>query len=151
MVTTKLPVTCNTSCPPRCTIREYSRLTGKSKWKFVPPHKVASKGSVGKGCQPPPRANAGEESMTRSEAIVAMSRMDRRMFTTPFGSIQGCDSTLTWAGANRLLIGVRDLVFRDCGLMRRCGSPRLALVREPDQLGVERANPQLAFGVRRVE
>ena len=31
------------------------------------------------------------------------------------------------------------------------GSPRLALVREPDQLGVERARQQLAFGVRRVE
>jgi predicted alpha/beta-hydrolase family hydrolase len=31
------------------------------------------------------------------------------------------------------------------------GSPRLVLVREPDQLGVERAHPQLAFGVRLVE
>src|SRR5438034_4156350 len=31
------------------------------------------------------------------------------------------------------------------------GSPRLVLVREPDQLGVERANPQLAFGVRLVK
>src|SRR5437762_10935997 len=30
-------------------------------------------------------------------------------------------------------------------------SPRLVLVREPDQLGVERAHPQLAFGVRLVE
>src|ERR1043166_9362762 len=30
------------------------------------------------------------------------------------------------------------------------GSPRLVLVREPDQLGVERAHPQLAFGVRLV-
>src|SRR5262245_17737127 len=30
-------------------------------------------------------------------------------------------------------------------------SPRLVLVREPDQLGVERAHPQLAFGVRIVE
>src|SRR5438874_7668596 len=31
------------------------------------------------------------------------------------------------------------------------GSPRLVLVREPDQLGVERAHQQLAFGVRLVE
>src|SRR5262247_4386309 len=31
------------------------------------------------------------------------------------------------------------------------GSPWLVLVREPDQLGVERAYPQLAFGVRLVE
>jgi len=30
-------------------------------------------------------------------------------------------------------------------------SPRLVLVREPDQLGVERAHPQLAFGVWLVE
>src|SRR5574342_1177162 len=30
-------------------------------------------------------------------------------------------------------------------------SPRLVHVREPDQLGVERAHPQLAFGVRLVE
>src|SRR4249920_4049755 len=31
------------------------------------------------------------------------------------------------------------------------GSPRLVLVREPDQLGVERAHPQLALGARLVE
>src|SRR5438105_710132 len=31
------------------------------------------------------------------------------------------------------------------------GSPRLVLVREPDQLGVERAHPQLALGVRLVK
>jgi hypothetical protein len=31
------------------------------------------------------------------------------------------------------------------------GSPWLVLVREPDQLGVERTDPQLAFGVRLVE
>src|SRR5215208_6680043 len=31
------------------------------------------------------------------------------------------------------------------------GSPWLVLVREPDQLGVERTHPQLAFGVRLVE
>src|SRR5258706_7887488 len=31
------------------------------------------------------------------------------------------------------------------------GSPRLVPVREPDQLGVERAHPQLAFGVWLVE
>src|SRR5262245_61935642 len=31
------------------------------------------------------------------------------------------------------------------------GSPRLVLVREPDQLGVERAHPPLAFGLRLVE
>src|SRR6266536_5470421 len=31
------------------------------------------------------------------------------------------------------------------------GSPWLVLVREPDQLGVERAHPQLAFGVRLIE
>ena len=30
-------------------------------------------------------------------------------------------------------------------------SPRLVRVREPDQLGVERAHAQLAFGVRLVE
>src|SRR3954447_20880082 len=33
----------------------------------------------------------------------------------------------------------------------RAGSPWLVLVREPDQLGVERTHPQLAFGVRLVE
>src|SRR6478672_2014524 len=31
------------------------------------------------------------------------------------------------------------------------GPPRLVLVREPHQLGVERAHPQLAFGARLVE
>src|SRR5262245_44330230 len=31
------------------------------------------------------------------------------------------------------------------------GSPRLVLVREPEQLGVERAHPHLAFGLRLVE
>ena len=31
------------------------------------------------------------------------------------------------------------------------GSPGLVLVREPDQLGLERAHPQLAFGVRLIE
>ena len=36
-------------------------------------------------------------------------------------------------------------------LSRMTRSPRLVLVREPDQLGVERAHPQLAFGVRLVE
>ena len=30
-------------------------------------------------------------------------------------------------------------------------SPRLVCVREPDQLGVERTNPQLTFGVRLIE
>jgi hypothetical protein len=30
-------------------------------------------------------------------------------------------------------------------------SPRLVLVREPDQLGAERVHPQLAFGVRLIE
>src|SRR5262245_37060057 len=30
-------------------------------------------------------------------------------------------------------------------------SPRLVCVREPDQLGVEREHPQLAFGVRLIE
>src|SRR5512133_159427 len=33
----------------------------------------------------------------------------------------------------------------------RAGSPRLVLVREPDQLGIERAHQQLAFGVRLIE
>jgi len=33
----------------------------------------------------------------------------------------------------------------------RCGPPRLVLVREPDQLRVERAHQQLAFGFRLVE
>src|SRR5436190_15439843 len=31
------------------------------------------------------------------------------------------------------------------------GSPRLVFVREPDQLGVERAHPQLAFGAWLIE
>jgi hypothetical protein len=31
------------------------------------------------------------------------------------------------------------------------GTPSLVLVREPDQLRVERTHPQLAFGVRLVE
>ena len=33
----------------------------------------------------------------------------------------------------------------------RAGSPRLVLVREPDQLGVERAHQLLAFGLRLIE
>src|SRR5512143_3392848 len=41
------------------------------------------------------------------------------------------------------------LAKKELSLMTR--SPRLVLVREPDQLGVERAHPQLAFGVRLVE
>src|SRR5574337_755661 len=41
------------------------------------------------------------------------------------------------------------LAKKALSLMTR--SPRLVLVREPDQLGVERAHPQLAFGVRLVE
>ena len=31
------------------------------------------------------------------------------------------------------------------------GAPRLVLVREPDQLGLEREHPKLAFGLRLVE
>src|SRR5262245_27079892 len=38
-----------------------------------------------------------------------------------------------------------------CDALDGPGSPRLVLVREPDQLGVERAHPQLSFGVRLVE
>ena len=39
-----------------------------------------------------------------------------------------------------------------CGApLHRARPPGLVLVREPDQLGVERAHPQLAFGVRLVE
>src|SRR5574341_867776 len=41
------------------------------------------------------------------------------------------------------------LAKKALSLMTR--SPRLVHVREPDQLGVERAHPQLAFGVRLVE
>src|SRR5213596_3952097 len=41
------------------------------------------------------------------------------------------------------------LAKKALSLMTR--SPRLVLVREPDQLGVERAHPQLAFGVGLVE
>src|SRR5512143_4335044 len=41
------------------------------------------------------------------------------------------------------------LAKKELSLMTR--SPRLVLVREPDQLGVERAHPQLAFGVRLIE
>src|SRR6266508_3401243 len=41
------------------------------------------------------------------------------------------------------------LAKKALSLMTR--SPRLVLVREPDQLGVERAHPQLAFGVRLVQ
>src|SRR5207248_4672980 len=37
------------------------------------------------------------------------------------------------------------------GALDGAGSPRLVLVREPDQLGVEPAHPQLAFGVRLAE
>jgi hypothetical protein len=32
-----------------------------------------------------------------------------------------------------------------------CGPPRLVLVREPDELGVERAHPELTLGARLVE
>src|SRR5215207_11676480 len=41
------------------------------------------------------------------------------------------------------------LAKKELRLMTR--SPRLVLVREPDQLRVERTHPQLAFGVRLVE
>src|SRR5262245_43703841 len=37
------------------------------------------------------------------------------------------------------------------GVLARAGSPRLVHVREPDQLGVERAYSQLAFGLWLVE
>jgi hypothetical protein len=35
--------------------------------------------------------------------------------------------------------------------LRWCAAARLVLVREPDELGLERAHSQLAFGVRLVE
>ena len=41
------------------------------------------------------------------------------------------------------------LAKKALSLMTR--SPRLVCVREPDQLGVERKHPQLAFGARLVE
>jgi len=36
-------------------------------------------------------------------------------------------------------------------VLHGAGPPRFVLVREPDQLGVERAHPQLAFGARLVK
>ena len=42
-------------------------------------------------------------------------------------------------------------LFRAAGVLEGAGAPRLVRVREPDQLGVERAHSQLAFGVRLVE
>ena len=38
-----------------------------------------------------------------------------------------------------------------CFALRGARPPGLVLVREPDELGIERAHPQLAFGVRLVE
>src|SRR5689334_23871621 len=46
-------------------------------------------------------------------------------------------------------VSIAFLAVRDA--LDGAGSPRLVLVREPDQLGVERAHPQLAFGARLVE
>ena len=38
-----------------------------------------------------------------------------------------------------------------CGALHGARPPGLVLVREPDELGLERAHPQLALGVRLVE
>src|SRR5439155_5525044 len=53
------------------------------------------------------------------------------------------------AGPRRAWVDSRRPGRRDA--LDGAGSPRLVLVREPDQLGVEPAHPQLAFGVRLVE
>jgi hypothetical protein len=44
-----------------------------------------------------------------------------------------------------------ELAGRRRDALDGAGSPRLVRVREPDQLGVERAHAQLALGVRLVE
>src|SRR3712207_4652123 len=50
-----------------------------------------------------------------------------------------------------ILCAMRSHALANKALSRMTRSPRLVLVREPDQFGVERAHPQLAFGVRLVE
>jgi hypothetical protein len=62
------------------------------------------------------------------------------------------ENLITTPPAKELLNGTDAtpaLAKKALSLMTR--SPRLVLVREPDQLGVERAHPQLAFGFRLVE
>jgi hypothetical protein len=63
----------------------------------------------------------------------------------------GCEGSVdSWREATPAqLVGHRRPYPRRA--LHGAGLPRLVLVREPDQLGVERAHPQLAFGARLVE
>ena len=57
----------------------------------------------------------------------------------------------SFSSSTRLLVTCHSTAQRAPDASDGAGSPWLVLVREPDQLGVERTHPQLAFGVRLVE
>jgi hypothetical protein len=75
----------------------------------------------------------------------------------PTGRIAGAETSLTlarcscWAARERSRLPSATRPWPLPRASRGAGPPRLVLVREPDQLGVERFHPQLAFGVRLVE
>ena len=58
----------------------------------------------------------------------------------------------SWARCEqRGIVSRREPGMASCDASDGAGSPWLVLVREPDQLGLERTHPQLAFGLRLVE
>src|SRR3954454_12490306 len=60
-----------------------------------------------------------------------------------------CGAGARTCPTTRLCATGRALARRDAS--NGAGSPWLVLVREPDELGVERTHPQLAFGLRLLE
>jgi hypothetical protein len=61
----------------------------------------------------------------------------------PRGKRQDCEIQPTGETA--------EVLLRSGGGLDGRGSPRLVLMRQPDQLGVEGAHPQLSYGMRLVE
>src|SRR5215213_2238463 len=76
--------------------------------------------------------------------------MRRRRSRQPNDSTKGlCRGEPAWMRLRPAALGTGRTQRRDAS--DGAGAPWLVLVREPDQLGVERTHPQLAFGVRLVE
>src|SRR5690349_4036286 len=130
-----------------------------------PPAPLADAGEAeGPGVQIPsaPRLYAGKTPVLRSgepefdlraaakcsSSVVCIEPCDRRQPVGPPGS---APIILVFFRHDSSLHATRRLRERRRAALAGAGSPRLVLVREPDQLGVERAHPQLAFGVRLVE
>src|SRR4029077_13699119 len=65
-------------------------------------------------------------------------------------SIVAARSSTTMPTLSIRLTAMRP-IYAPALCLHRAGSPRLLLVREPDELGVECAHQQLALGVRLVE